>query len=66
MSWFVTVCSDRFVPLNSTLTGAHNLPNLEDTGIFAVSGFQYIIMAVVMTKGYPFKRHFCKNGETAG
>ncbi|XP_061113654.1 cation-transporting ATPase 13A2 isoform X2 [Conger conger] len=57
----VTEAQDWFVPLNSTLAGADNLPNLEDTGVFAVSGFQYIIMAVVMTKGHPFKKHFCSN-----
>uniref|UniRef100_A0A673MHK4 Probable cation-transporting ATPase 13A2 n=1 Tax=Sinocyclocheilus rhinocerous TaxID=307959 RepID=A0A673MHK4_9TELE len=46
----------RYVPLNSTVTGAANLPNMEDTSIFALSGFQYIIMSIVITKGYPYKK----------
>ncbi|KAJ8257722.1 hypothetical protein GJAV_G00188980 [Gymnothorax javanicus] len=57
----ITKSQDWFVPLNSTVVGAANLPNLEDTGVFAISGFQYIIMAVVVTKGHPFKKHFCSN-----
>ncbi|KAJ8395144.1 hypothetical protein AAFF_G00036000 [Aldrovandia affinis] len=57
----VTMSQDWFVPLNATVSGAANLPNLEDTGVFAVSGFQYIIMAVVMTKGYPYKKPLYTN-----
>lgn len=53
---FITMSQDWFVPLNSTVPGAANLPNLEDTSIFAISGYQYIIMAVVVTKGYPYKK----------
>jgi len=53
----------RYVPLNSTRTGAANLPNMEDTSIFALSGFQYIIMSIVMTKGYPYKKPLYYNGE---
>uniref|UniRef100_A0AAY5KDT1 Cation-transporting P-type ATPase N-terminal domain-containing protein n=1 Tax=Esox lucius TaxID=8010 RepID=A0AAY5KDT1_ESOLU len=52
----ITVSQDWFVPLNSTMSGANNLPNLEDTSVFALSGYQYIIMAVVVTKGYPYKK----------
>uniref|UniRef100_A0A4W5KGT3 ATPase cation transporting 13A2 n=1 Tax=Hucho hucho TaxID=62062 RepID=A0A4W5KGT3_9TELE len=55
--------SALFVPLNSTMSGAANLPNLEDTSVFDLSGYQYIIMAVVMTKGYPYKRPLYYNGE---
>ncbi|KAJ8371004.1 hypothetical protein SKAU_G00110320 [Synaphobranchus kaupii] len=57
----ITKSEDWFVPLNSTVAGAANLPNLEDTGVFAISGFQYIIMAVVMTKGHPFKKPLYTN-----
>ncbi|KAM6976472.1 polyamine-transporting ATPase 13A2 [Aplochiton taeniatus] len=53
---FITMSQDWFVPLNSTVPGAANLPNLEDTSIFSISGYQYIIMAVVVTKGYPYKK----------
>lgn len=52
----ITVSQDWYVPLNSTRTGAANLPNMEDTSIFALSGFQYIIMSIVITKGYPYKK----------
>ncbi|XP_062316016.1 cation-transporting ATPase 13A2 isoform X1 [Osmerus eperlanus] len=53
---FITTSQDWFVPLNSTKAGADNLPNMEDTSVFALSGYQYIIMAVVVTKGYPYKK----------
>ncbi|XP_057175089.1 cation-transporting ATPase 13A2 isoform X1 [Triplophysa rosa] len=52
----ITVSQDWYVPLNATVTGAANLPNMEDTSVFALSGFQYIIMAIVITKGYPYKK----------
>lgn len=51
------------MPLNSTRTGAANLPNMENTSIFALSGFQYIIMSIVITKGYPYKKPLYYNGE---
>uniref|UniRef100_A0A665X149 Uncharacterized protein n=1 Tax=Echeneis naucrates TaxID=173247 RepID=A0A665X149_ECHNA len=53
---FITMSQDWFIPLNSTVFGAANLPNMEDTSVFSLSGFQYIIMAVVVTKGYPHKK----------
>ncbi|XP_028458798.1 cation-transporting ATPase 13A2 [Perca flavescens] len=53
---FVTTSQDWYVPINSTSIGEDNLPNMEDTSVFALSGFQYIIMAVVVTKGYPHKK----------
>ncbi|XP_060931280.1 cation-transporting ATPase 13A2 isoform X2 [Limanda limanda] len=53
---FITTSQDWFIPLNSTVVGKDNLPNMEDTSVFALSGFQYIIMAVVVTKGYPHKK----------
>eukprot|EP00064_Thunnus_orientalis_P013623 superscaffoldBa00002249_g13662 len=40
---------------------AANLPNMEDTSVFALSGFQYIMMAVVVTKGYPHKKPLYHN-----
>ncbi|CAK6955037.1 cation-transporting ATPase 13A2 isoform X2 [Scomber scombrus] len=58
---FITMSQDWYVPLNSTVTGAANLPNMEDTSVFALSGFQYIIMAVVVTKGYPHKKPLYHN-----
>uniref|UniRef100_UPI0037E924A7 polyamine-transporting ATPase 13A2 isoform X1 n=2 Tax=Semicossyphus pulcher TaxID=241346 RepID=UPI0037E924A7 len=58
---FITASQDWYVPLNSTVFGTENLPNMEDTSVFALSGFQYIIMAVVVTKGYPHKRPLYHN-----
>lgn len=62
---FISDIVCRYVPLNSTMTGAANLPNMEDTSVFALSGFQYIIMAVVVTKGYPHKKPLYHNGKTS-
>lgn len=45
--------------------GTENLPNMEDTSVFALSGYQYIIMAVVLTKGYPYKKPLYYNGESS-
>ncbi|XP_034027851.1 cation-transporting ATPase 13A2 isoform X2 [Thalassophryne amazonica] len=53
---FITMSQDWYIPLNSTVIGTANLPNMENVGVFALSGFQYIIMAVVVTKGYPHKK----------
>lgn len=38
---------------------------MEETSVFALSGFQYIIMAVVVTKGYPHKKPLYHNGESS-
>ncbi|KAM9351292.1 polyamine-transporting ATPase 13A2 isoform 2-T2 [Symphorus nematophorus] len=53
---FITTSQEWYVPLNSTVFGTENLPNMEDTSVFALSSFQYIFMAVVVTKGYPHKK----------
>lgn len=53
----------RYVQLNSTRTGEENLPNMENSSVFLLSGFQYIIMAVVVTKGYPHKKPLYYNCE---
>lgn len=55
----------RYIPLNSTVIDNANLPNMENTSVFALSGFQYIIMAVVVTKGYPHKKPLYHNGESS-
>uniref|UniRef100_A0AAV2J7J2 Uncharacterized protein n=1 Tax=Knipowitschia caucasica TaxID=637954 RepID=A0AAV2J7J2_KNICA len=51
-----TRAQDWYVPLNGTLPGEDNWPNIEDTCLFAVSGFQYIFIAVVVTKAHPHKK----------
>uniref|UniRef100_A0AAQ6IK09 Cation-transporting P-type ATPase N-terminal domain-containing protein n=1 Tax=Anabas testudineus TaxID=64144 RepID=A0AAQ6IK09_ANATE len=53
---FIAISQDWYIPLNSTVFGTANLPNMEDTTVFDMSGFQYIIMAVVVTKSYPHKK----------
>ncbi|XP_030590233.1 polyamine-transporting ATPase 13A2 isoform X1 [Archocentrus centrarchus] len=53
---FITTSEDWYIPLNSTQFGTANLPNMENTSVFAISGFQYIIMSVVVTKSYPHKK----------
>ncbi|KAM7404348.1 hypothetical protein PAMP_011704 [Pampus punctatissimus] len=57
----ITMSQDWYVPVNSTRSTTSNLPNMEDTSVFALSGFQYIIMAVVLTKGYPHKKPLYHN-----
>ncbi|XP_070823849.1 polyamine-transporting ATPase 13A2 isoform X2 [Chaetodon trifascialis] len=59
--FFITTSQDWYIPLNSTVYGTANLPNMEDTVVFSLSGYQYIIMAVVVTKGYPHKKPLYHN-----
>ncbi|NWR50549.1 AT132 ATPase, partial [Regulus satrapa] len=66
LSYFVTVSQSWYVPLNSTVTAPQNLPNYENTVLFCVSGFQYLILAVAMSKGYPFREPLYTNGEDTG
>lgn len=56
----------RYIPLNSSLYGETNLPNMENASVFYLSGFQYIILAVVVTKGYPHKKPLYHNGKSPG
>ncbi|KAI6073846.1 putative cation-transporting ATPase 13A2 [Aix galericulata] len=61
LSYFITVSQSWYVPLNSTVTAPQNLPNYENTVIFCVTGFQYLILAVAMSKGYPFREPLYTN-----
>ncbi|NXB99206.1 AT132 ATPase, partial [Orthonyx spaldingii] len=61
LSYFITVSQSWYVPLNSTVTAPQNLPNYENTVLFCVSGFQYLILAVAMSKGYPFREPLYTN-----
>ncbi|XP_069039892.1 polyamine-transporting ATPase 13A2 isoform X2 [Lepisosteus oculatus] len=58
---FITKAQDWFVPLNDTVVGAGNLPNFENTGLFGVTGYQYLIMAIVLSKGHPFRKPLYTN-----
>uniref|UniRef100_A0A3Q3X418 Cation-transporting P-type ATPase N-terminal domain-containing protein n=1 Tax=Mola mola TaxID=94237 RepID=A0A3Q3X418_MOLML len=57
---FITTSQEWYIPLNLTSKDDH-LPNMEDTCVFSLSGFQYIIMAAVVTKGYPHKKPLYHN-----
>ncbi|XP_074831739.1 polyamine-transporting ATPase 13A2 [Carettochelys insculpta] len=61
MSYFITVSQSWYVPLNSTVIAPQNLPNYENTVVFCISGFQYLILAVAMSKGYPFREPLYAN-----
>lgn len=58
---FCSYC--RYIPLNFTWTEDENLPNMENSSVFVLSGFQYIILAVVVTKSYPHKKPLYYNCE---
>uniref|UniRef100_A0A5F8GF94 Polyamine-transporting ATPase 13A2 n=1 Tax=Monodelphis domestica TaxID=13616 RepID=A0A5F8GF94_MONDO len=60
-SYFITISQPWFVPLNKTISGSQNLPNYENTVIFCLSGFQYLTLAVTMSKGPPFRRPIYTN-----
>ncbi|NXC61782.1 AT132 ATPase, partial [Aleadryas rufinucha] len=61
LSYFITVSQSWYVPLNSTVTAPQNLPNYENTVLFCVTGFQYLILAVAMSKGHPFREPLYTN-----
>ncbi|XP_030647267.1 probable cation-transporting ATPase 13A3 [Chanos chanos] len=46
---------------NSTEIDDHNIQNYENTTLFYVSSFQYLIVAVVFSKGKPFRQPSYKN-----
>uniref|UniRef100_A0AAX7SZW7 Cation-transporting P-type ATPase N-terminal domain-containing protein n=1 Tax=Astatotilapia calliptera TaxID=8154 RepID=A0AAX7SZW7_ASTCA len=58
---FITTSEEWYIPLNATEVGTANLPNFENTCVFDISGFQYIIMSVVVTKSYPHKKPLYHN-----
>ncbi|XP_067328818.1 polyamine-transporting ATPase 13A2 isoform X2 [Anolis sagrei] len=59
--YFVTTAQPWFVPLNSSVPAPQNLPNYENTVVFCISGFQYLTLAVVMSKGHPFRKPLYTN-----
>ncbi|XP_075407257.1 polyamine-transporting ATPase 13A2 isoform X3 [Tenrec ecaudatus] len=60
--YFMTVAQPWFVPLNRTVPAPDNLPNYENTVVFSLSSFQYLILAAAMSKGAPFRRPLYTNG----
>ncbi|XP_049627916.1 polyamine-transporting ATPase 13A2 isoform X1 [Suncus etruscus] len=59
--YFLTVAQPWFVPLNRTVPAPDNLPNYENTVVFSLSSFQYLILAVAMSKGAPFRQPLYTN-----
>lgn len=53
------------MPLNQTVPAPDNLPNYENTVVFSLSSFQYLILAAAVSKGAPFRRPLYTNGATA-
>ncbi|XP_073759387.1 polyamine-transporting ATPase 13A2 isoform X4 [Callorhinus ursinus] len=59
--YFLTVAQPWFVPLNKTVPAPDNLPNYENTVVFSLSSFQYLILAAAVSKGAPFRRPIYTN-----
>ncbi|KAL4630733.1 putative cation-transporting ATPase 13A3 [Arapaima gigas] len=54
--------SDNFSSdLNETEHDDHNIMNYENTTLFFISTFQYLIVAIVFSKGKPFRQQSYKN-----
>ncbi|KAM7098535.1 polyamine-transporting ATPase 13A2 isoform 3-T3 [Molossus nigricans] len=59
--YFLTVAQPWFVPLNKTVPAPDNLPNYENTVVFLLSSFQYLVLAAAVSKGAPFRRPLYTN-----
>ncbi|XP_030071447.1 polyamine-transporting ATPase 13A3 isoform X2 [Microcaecilia unicolor] len=47
--------------MNNTHIDEHNIQNYENTTLFFISSFQYLIVAIVFSKGKPFRQPCYKN-----
>lgn len=59
--YFLAAAQPWFVPLNGTVPAPDNLPNYENTVVFSLSSFQYLILAAAVSKGAPFRRPLYTN-----
>ncbi|XP_021118552.1 cation-transporting ATPase 13A2 isoform X4 [Heterocephalus glaber] len=59
--YFLVVAQPWFVPLNKTVPAPDNLPNYENTVVFSLSSFQYLILAAAVSKGAPFRQPLYTN-----
>nr|XP_042128168.1 polyamine-transporting ATPase 13A2 isoform X5 [Peromyscus maniculatus bairdii] len=59
--YFLVVAQPWFVPLNRTVPAPDNLPNYENTVVFSLSSFQYLILAAAVSKGAPFRQPLYTN-----
>ncbi|XP_075802719.1 polyamine-transporting ATPase 13A2 isoform X7 [Microtus pennsylvanicus] len=62
--YFLVITQPWFVPLNRTVPAPENLPNYENTVVFSLSSFQYLILAAAVSKGAPFRQPLYTNGAT--
>ncbi|XP_067826649.1 cation-transporting ATPase 13A2 isoform X2 [Heptranchias perlo] len=60
LTYTVTTTQSWFVPVNTSSSNS-KLPNYENTALFCVSGFQYLILATVLSKGQPFRKPLYSN-----
>ncbi|XP_052033882.1 polyamine-transporting ATPase 13A2 isoform X6 [Apodemus sylvaticus] len=59
--YFLVIAQPWFVPLNRTVPAPDNLPNYENTVVFSLSGFQYLILAAAVSRGAPFRQPLYTN-----
>ncbi|XP_063057304.1 polyamine-transporting ATPase 13A3 isoform X2 [Engraulis encrasicolus] len=57
----VSASSNMSLDLNETELDDHYIKNYENTTLFYISSFQYLIVAIVFSKGKPFRQPSYKN-----